>query len=476
MQPRPETILVASANSALASGSLINTATGAINLTDGQIGLLSAKHGQGVAYNNFLTAGQTVANARFVRLVQGTPNSTNVSASNGTPGQDLPFVQGPIIDGKSAVTVTGQIATAPSYSAWVIGDEAANAGSITASDETEYLMHVGFTGVRNDREFSVSGIETLSVSYTTPNYTSLGTTNAVDHLLKNVAHRVNLSSRMLGIKRAGAQHVSRNIIALAVNIAGGAGSGTGNVVTTAGSQSTPVVDLQTGSANSVSSLPVYYDGSTSYSIDVDATLRETFDNLVSNTVLDAASTVEVINLATAGSAAAGSGISADAIILIGTDQELAIVNDTEERIKTRIHVGLEYNFNSLSPNKQEGSTAYEGTGQGRKWKLRSDRYYRTNQYTQQTLPYMEGFIEMPSYVDQTKNYNVYIIENIQENNVNYSHTAYNPNRTILLVENTSTLGTGLATAVTSLNAIVDPWLDSAEIEFVKKAGGSDIFA
>lgn len=477
MQPRPETILVASANSALASGTLINTATGAINLTDGQLGLLSAKHGQGVAYNTFLTAGQTVANARFVRLVQGTPNSGNVSDSNGTPGQHLPYVQSPIIDGKSAITVTGKVAAAPSYSAWVIGDVAANAGAIAVSDETEYLMHVGFTGVRNDREFSVSGIETLSVSYTTPNYTSLGTTNSRDHLLKNVAYSVNKSSRMLGIRQAGAQHGNRNIIALAVNLAGGAGSLTGNSVTTAGSQSTAVVDLQTGSGNPVASLPVYYDGSTTYSITVDDTLRETFDNLVANTVLAAASTIEVINLATAGSAAAGAGtLSADAIILIGTDSVLAQVNDTEERIKTRIHVGLEYNYNSLSPNKQEGSNAYEGAGSGRVWQLRSDRYHKVNQYTQQTLPYMEDFIQVPDYVDPTKNYNVYIIENIQENNVNYSHTAYNPNRTILLVENTSTLGTGLASVVTSLNAIVDPWLDSAEVEFGLKAGGANYFA
>ena len=122
------------------------------------------------------------------------------------------------------------------------------------------------------------------------------------------------------------------------------------------------------------------------------------------------------------------------------------------------------------------AVAYEGAGQGRKWLLRSDRYNQLNQYTQQNQPRMEYFIDPPKYVDATKNYNVFIIENVRENNVNYSHTAYNPSRTILLVENTGTLGTGLSNVVTSLNAIVDPWLDSAETEFVLKAGGANIFA
>lgn len=471
MQPRPETILVASADSALASGTLVNSATGVVNLADGQLGLVSAKHGQGVAYNTFLTAGQTVSDARFVRLVQGTPGSADLRTNKGNPANDLPYVQSPLIDGKSPVVVTGKVATVPSYSAWVIGDVAANAGSINVVDETEYLMHVAFTGVRNDREFSVSGIETLPISFTTPDYSTLGTTNALDHLIKNVAWKVNVNSRILGATQAAGDRGNRNILALAVNLGGGAGTGTGNSVATAGSQSTAVVDLQSGSGNPVTSLPVYYDGTNTYSVTVDATMNQTFDNLVAGSVLAAASTVEVINLTTAGAAA-----NADAIILIGTDQELASRVDTEERVKTRIHVGLEYNFNSTNPNKQEASNAYEGAGQGRKWLLRSDRYHQLNQYTQQNQPRMEYFIQPPSYVDATKNYNVYSIENVRENNVNYSHTAYNPSRTILLVENTSTLGTGLSNVVTSLNAIVDPWLDSTETEFVLKAGGANIFA
>ena len=89
---------------------------------------------------------------------------------------------------------------------------------------------------------------------------------------------------------------------------------------------------------------------------------------------------------------------------------------------------------------------------------------------------MEYFVNPPSYVDVTKNYNVYTISTTRENNVQYSHTAYNSNSTILLVENTATLGTGLATLVTSLNAVLDVWLDSAATEYVEKAGGSNIFA
>ena len=470
MQPRPENILVASADSALASGTLVNSATGVVNLADGQIGLVSAKHGQGVAYNTFLTAGQTVSDARFVRLVQGTPGSADLRTNKGNPANDLPYVQSQLIDGKSPVVVTGKVATVPSYSAWMIGDVAANNGSISTADSTEYLMHIAFTGVRNDREFSVSGIETLPVSYTTPNYTALGLTSgqALDQLIKNVAYQTNVNSRMLGATQAAGDRGNRNILALAINVGGGTGV-TGTPVTTAGQQSVTVEDISTGA---VSSIAVYYDGTNTYSVDVDATMQQTFVNLIANsTPLINASTVEVINLATAGAAA-----NADAFILIGTDAETASVVDTEERVKTRIHVGLEYNFNSLNPNKEEASVAYEGAGQGRKWLLRSDRYNQLNQYTQQNQPRMEYFIDPPKYVDATKNYNVFIIENVRENNVNYSHTAYNPSRTILLVENTGTLGTGLSNVVTSLNAIVDPWLDSAETEFVLKAGGANIFA
>ena len=466
MQPAPETILVASANSALAvTGNIFNASTGAVNLTNGQLGLISAKHGQTVAYGDFVAAGETVADARYVRLVQGTPGSANVSTHGGNPGNDLPYVASQVIDGKKPIQFAGAVATTPSYSAWVIGDVAANNGSITAVDETEYLMHIGFTGVRNNREFAISGIETLPISYTTPNYTTLGTTNGVDHLLKNVAHKVNLNSNTLGLVRPGGRSGTRNVIALAVNIAGGAGTGTGNSVTTAGSQSTAVVDLQSGSGNPVTTIPVEYDGTNTFSIAVDATMNETFDNLVANSVLTAASTVEIINLATAGAA-----LKADAIVLIATDKETAIVTDTETAVKVRLHVGLEYNFNSLQPLLVEASDAYEGIGKGRDWKIRSDSYYQLNQYTNQTNPRFESFIQPPSYVDPTKEYNVFIFTNIRPNVVNYSHTAHNSSKTILLVE--SVAGVGLSNTVTSLNAVVQPWLASAEIENVEKAGAN----
>ena len=74
-----ETILVPTGNQALRnSGAMVGTGN-SFNLTNNQLGVVSADHQGSVAYGSYLTGGETSANVKAIKVVLGTPYSSNIS-------------------------------------------------------------------------------------------------------------------------------------------------------------------------------------------------------------------------------------------------------------------------------------------------------------------------------------------------------------------------------------------------------------
>ena len=150
--PASEVFLVASGNQALASGSLYPASGTALGIADGQLGLIAADDSGTVAKNAFLTAGQTIANAPRVKLVQGTPNSADISglSANTSVFQDRPVVESRVIDSAHSIAITGRVANVGSRSAWLVGSATA-ANAITVVDNFEYELKLTFDGRRKTK-------------------------------------------------------------------------------------------------------------------------------------------------------------------------------------------------------------------------------------------------------------------------------------------------------------------------------------
>jgi hypothetical protein len=171
------------------SGNHINdTATGAVRLASGQLGIFAASPFGTVAMNVATDATPTLAEAPVIYVAQGTADSANPAGSTAVyPLWSRPYERsGDIKAGR--VIATKQAYVAPTKSIWVIGDTGALAtGGIVAYDNTEYGVSVAMRGREQDEMFNGSlNTKSVNVYYSTPNYTSLGTAFPIDHLVQNM--------------------------------------------------------------------------------------------------------------------------------------------------------------------------------------------------------------------------------------------------------------------------------------------------
>ena len=116
-------------------------------------------------------------------------------------------------------------------------------------------------------------------------------------------------------------------------------------------------------------------------------------------------------------------------------------------------------------NIDEGSYAEEDNGTGRYWHIRYKEHAEHSIWSEQVVGDNRSTIVVPSYItnSDTAYYNITSIFHKDYRESEYEKTVKRPHVTHILVPATSA-GVGEATTVTSLNAIVGPWLDSATIE------------
>lgn len=422
-----ETFLVASAsdlalyNTAGSGNNISNVSTGAVRLANGQLGIFCDSLFGTVALNVATDATPTKAEAPNIYIAQGTADSAAPSQSTYTyPLFPRPYERSGTIVGNGEIYATKQAYQAPTESTWVIGN--ASTGAITAANNTTYGLTVAYTGRIMTEEINHMGRRFFVPSYTTPNYTALGTVNPVDHLVQNMVYQINRQSQVVASMNKGAEPV----YAIALNLSGTGGTALGSL--TAGY--VPLVTTSTGTRG------------------VTLTAAQV-TNL--QATLPSGCSIITIDLTTAGSAA-----TTNAFAIVALDRKLAY-DDRVPQVKIGLAVGKRYGFSSAVYCTQTGF-AFEGQGVGRILDL---EYKRTHQQRKYTLNHdVNPIIHFPSPVSTTTTYNRYNIEHVTNTTIDSANTVKVPQKAVILIPTAST------TTVTQWDAAIDSWLTSVGSDLV----------
>jgi hypothetical protein len=452
--PRSVTYLVASGDQALASGTLIPTSGNALNIASGQLGGVAMSDGFSIAQGDFIAAGNTVANAPVIQLVQGTPNSANVANVGPHMYNHKPYVASAPINSRYSIAFTAQACDAGQYNAFAVGGDTGTPQAIQVADTSVYRLNITFDGVMQNRYFSVSAFDGIHPSITTPNFTSLSAlyTAPLDYIVQHLAYEVNLHSKAFShVPGRGGVHP---IVALAINTAGGAGT----TLTAAAAQAVG------------STLNVQTHNGVTQSLVVDQALKDTITRWIANpgtSGILGTSTIEVINTSTAGTA---SGKGTEIVVLLALDEDGAVVTDNVKPRKVRLRVGVDKQsslYTSTLGN-NELSVGMEELGTGARYKKDYDALPAMQVWSQERWGMNTNLIVPPSYIDTTKSYSANIIYHWDENFVEFSHTQKQPHKTVILTECDPATGLGTdTTTIASLNAILAPWLNSCTIERIE---------
>lgn len=428
------------------SGTLNNTTTGNINLANGQLGIVSDSVWGTIALNAFTDATPTVAEAPVIAIYQGTENSASMGTATATyPSWVRPYERTAPIDGRRPITITKQVARTPSHSTWIVGDATGNAGEINVLDETEYTLTTMFRGRRIEEFYSEQSAASLITSFTTPNFTDLGKTEAEgrSYLVHNLAYLINQNSTALNVSPR-RPHKSP-VIAFAIDTAGGTGTAIGE--NAGGSPSTA---LAAGDSVGV--------------VNTDAGLRSiTLTEAMASSIKDAAIALAGVTIAnltwtivTVDLAAAYTD-TADVLMLMALDENTAYV-DYIPQVKVRLEVGLTRGFNYNTVLNAQYEYADEGQGDGRSLNL---LYAATQGQRKYNLRHTEdpvvNFSTTPFNTSIT--YCVYNINHSHASSVDTFNTVIQPRREIIAVPTYSS-GTTPNAVITALDTAFNAYLAS----------------
>ena len=392
------------------AGNALNTSTGNIVLADGQIGFFSTD-----ALSNPLTAMSVNPSGtiRTFALYQGTAASANVAAATATyPLSVRPFEKSEDFDRNNAIIVTKQAYRAPSFSSWTIGNAAL---PIAVQDLTEYQILVNFRGQSAEEMYGAEQAAATRISFTTPDYTSLGTVSKLDHLVENLVYKINLNSSAMNLTPR--QGRKSPVIALAIDTSGASGLVINTI--TAGTF-VPVVNTAAG-----------VRGFT-------ATAEQATALLAAVTAAGhAGASVVVVDLLTAGTVA-----KAESILIIALDRTIAF-KDYIPQVKIRLSVGLIGGFTTGTTLPYSAQTTYadEGQGVGRVLDLQYKATQGQRKYTLQHT--MDPIINYPSPVDAAAKYVTYTFNHAHSQQIDLGNISVSPKKTIVLFPSTNTTAIGL---------------------------------
>lgn len=382
-------LLVAGANTALqSSGSLVGSGA-ALNISNGQLGLVSWDFNGSEPVGDFMQAGDA-ATVEFVKLIQGTPLSSNVAKVKPWETKDPAYVDSGIIARRNIRSFAASL-----YKPARLGAHAF-AGFGTPQDEELYKAYAFLYSVRLDKYYGDND-NVIASTFTTPNYTALGTVSPLDHMLQNLAYKFNAQSKLAGTSNPAYMTGNKDFVVLGVNVAGGSGAVIGDLV--CGDVVTFMSSTAVIAGNPTA--PIL----SSFVVDA-ATMRALAGVITGgNAGITAASTIEVIDLSTAGQAA-----TVDALIFLSLEEETSEIFDDVAQVIPRVEASLGEIFRLDGTIVEDVVAPEESVGDGRKMKIFEDNQARIYRFTMQKQPFMEFINEGYTYVDPTKNYNMYTLD------------------------------------------------------------------
>lgn len=440
-----ETFLVAKAGQAFyntaGAGNFINTLTDdSVVLADGQIGIFAASSRGSVALNTATPVAPTIAHAPSIFIAQGNENSANPSAPQKKfPLWNEPFWASAPINGNTPVNVTKRPWAVDTHSVWVIGADAGlSARALTALDNTTYQMQIAFRGLRSDIFYNPETSAGINISYATPDYTTLGTAEPLDHLIQNITWNINRNSRAVAFNRtrfAG----SINAVAFAIDSTGTTGTDIAGL--TAGDQ-IAVINTNLGVRN----------------ITLTAGMVQSLIDAQAAAVAAGQTggwSILTIDTATAGTTSGG---VADMIMIMGLDHTPAFL-DTIPQVKERLDIGLTFGFDYTTVYHEEHSQAFEGHNH---YRFLDILYQNTHEQRKYNLRHTEDpVVKFPSPLVDNQNYTVYNINHVDYAQIDTNTQMDSPQRTILCIPGTET------TLITAVDTALNAWLASANQSAIK---------
>ncbi len=391
---------------------------GYVNLSEGQLGVFSAS-AYGTRKMNVATLSTDTFNeAPEIYIAQGTANAQNPGLGQYPLTNNRPYESSYTILGRHHVTTTARLAAYHAYSIWNIGQTTA----ISPLDLTEYAMSVAYHGQVLDTENSLHAYEQSHFSYTTPDYTALGTVSPLDHLVQNFVHQINRNSRAFFVSSQWG--ANEPMVAFAIGlIANGAED-----ITAAG------YDLG-------GSVQVFIRNGVQHTLNLN---KEMVASL--RAAMPANYGILNVDITTAGAAA-----DAEFFMVMALDRDL-VYDDRHPLVKIRLGVGFPRGFNQ-DMSVVETSKAFEGEGVGRHWAIFYQNTAGQRKYAQFQRQHYP-FIEVGFEGDINEYYNVYLIEHRSTSEHGGGSTIVNPKLTVVLIPTCDT------TTRDDFESIMNTWLVS----------------
>jgi len=428
-----EDILVTTGNQALTTGdgsrNLASTGNAA-NIASGQLGVLSADPTGLETTGKFITAGRTALQVKAVKVLQGTPKSSDLRSVSVFGDGDPALVQTDVIEADKVISVTTTKFNPGTRQMQLL------TGFSTPEANTTYKTGVTIQSAKNDIEYSQHKRNTITTNYVTP----LSAINMLDAYLQNVGVGLNLQS----VYGKGVNP----FIVFGVNLTGGtAGADIGSLV-----------------AGDV--VPFFTHSGVTYSYTLTTTDINSLNSAIGNTA--ALSTAEFRTL---GAVTPGSAATVDALLVLSLDDPFARAFDDSTTVRTRV----EFYGDLLRTTDTLVSKPIETINGGRGWKIRYDKRAALQGMTQQYKDLGNFIIKPASYVSENQPYTATMIEYFDVNQNMQIDQRVLKQAVILLpcaISNPTasaatgyTIATTATTTVTQLNASLGAWLASASDNF-----------
>jgi len=189
-------------------------------------------------------------------------------------------------------------------------------------------------------------------------------------------------------------------------------------------------------------VPVVVSNSGTQSITWTDEIVDTITDVIANTALTNASTIELIDPTTYGTG------TADYILLVALSEQPAYI-DRDPTLHLRIDVGAGDKFQELAVVPVVGCNPYEGQGTYRQWKIYFDNTNGQRGYSQNRDLY--PVLVYPTSLDPAATYSALIIEHFESSQVSFTGISVSPLKTVILIQ------TG-ATGIVPISDAFNDWL------------------
>ena len=427
------------------TGTLVDTTTRNVNLTEGQLGIINVSPFGTVGMNSFTDATPTISEAPSIAIVQGTASSQSMTTATAAyPLWVRPFEQTqPLVSTDKDILVTKQAFRLGKHAIWSVGvPSSSTSGAVNVLDEVEYSLTVAWDSVRDDAQFHPFGTPSVTFTLTTPDFTTLASTypQPIDYIVTQFAYQLNRNAQGLSI----GNQIGRNpFFALIVGIANSGPSGA--------AAGTAISGLTAGS-----SLDVITVGSTTRAITL---TQEMVDSLQAAATATGFTHVFTTNLANAGTATGG---TATGLWVIGLDAIQAYTDYVPQK-KVNVTVGLTRGFDYTTVTSVRAQTPDEGQGYGRQLSLLYAATQGQRKYFHRHTA--DPIVNFANPIVEDQQYTVY---NIMHGywNATGGRPEYVPQREIICIPRYSS-GTTTNAVIATFDTALNSWLASAGAPSIK---------